>query len=84
MSVSVAAVDKPLRSILCMLLAVVLFSARDAVMKSLTPYYSAIKLPACVVLWPAPLMEPPFATGLLRPDVSVSAAKRQYAGIDEW
>ena len=54
MSVPVAAVDKPLRGILCMLLAVALFSAMDAAMKSLTPYYSAMQI-ACLrgaLAWP--------------------------------
>lgn len=43
----IASLDKPLRGILCMLLAVALFSAMDAAMKSLTPYYSAMQI-ACL------------------------------------
>lgn len=36
--------DHPLRGILWMLLAVVMFSAMDAMMKSLTPHYSAMQI----------------------------------------
>jgi len=51
---SVSNLDNPLRGILCMLLAVALFSAMDAAMKSLTPYYSAMQI-ACLrgaLAWP--------------------------------
>lgn len=51
---SVHLTDKPLRGILCMLLAVALFAAMDAAMKSLTPYYSAMQI-ACLrgaLAWP--------------------------------
>jgi drug/metabolite transporter (DMT)-like permease len=46
--------DKPLHGILCMLLAVALFAAMDAAMKSLTPHYSAMQI-ACLrgaLAWP--------------------------------
>jgi drug/metabolite transporter (DMT)-like permease len=51
---SVSNLDNPLRGILCMLLAVALFAAMDAAMKSLTPYYSAMQI-ACLrgaLAWP--------------------------------
>lgn len=51
---SIPSTDKPLRGILCMLLAVALFAAMDAAMKSLTPYYSAMQI-ACLrgaLAWP--------------------------------
>ena len=51
---SVSSADKPLRGILCMVLAVALFAAMDAAMKSLTPYYSAMQI-ACLrgaLAWP--------------------------------
>lgn len=50
----ISAVDKPLRGIVCMLLAVALFAAMDAAMKSLTPHYSAMQI-ACLraaLAWP--------------------------------
>lgn len=46
--------DKPLHGVLCMLLAVALFAAMDAAMKSLTPHYSAMQI-ACLrgaLAWP--------------------------------
>ncbi len=46
--------DKPLHGILCMVLAVALFAAMDAAMKSLTPHYSAMQI-ACLrgaLAWP--------------------------------
>ena len=51
---SISNVDNPLRGILCMILAVALFAAMDAAMKSLTPYYSAMQI-ACLrgaLAWP--------------------------------
>lgn len=50
----VSAVDKPLRGIVCMLLAVGLFAAMDAAMKSLTQHYSAMQITClrAALAWP--------------------------------